>query len=84
MARLALLMAALTTGCAAGTVLEHPGKGSAALRQDLDDCREVELQRARAFDSDAPYIMQDRVLDCMKQKGYVARPARWGESATEY
>lgn len=81
---LAMLMAALMIGCAAGTVLEHPQKGSAALRQDLDDCREVEMQRAKAFDSDALYIMQDRVLDCMKQKGYAARPARWGESATEY
>ena len=81
---IALLWVAIMASCAAGNVLEHPAKGSAALREDLDDCRAAEGQRARGFDPDAQFIMQDRVLDCMKQKGYVSRPVRWGESATEY
>lgn len=79
-----VLLVLSVSACATGTVLEHPGKGAATLRQDVDECREAEVQRAKAFDPDSPYILQDRVLDCLKHKGYVQRPARWGESATEY
>jgi len=79
-----VLLVLSVSACAAATVLEHPGKGKATLQQDIDDCREAEVQRAKAFDPDSPYILQDRVLDCLKQRGYVQRPARWGESATEY
>lgn len=79
-----LLVSLSLSACGTATVLEHPARGAATLRPDVDACREAEMQRAKAFDPDTQFILQDRVLDCMKEKGYVQRPARWGESATEY
>ncbi|MEW6542340.1 MAG: hypothetical protein AB1411_01890 [Nitrospirota bacterium] len=84
MRKVLMALALGLAGCASGTVWEHQAGGSAGLQRDIQACREAEVQRAKEFDPNAQFILRERIPLCLQEKGYVPRPARFWESATEY